>query len=552
MIARRVRLLGAGAAAALFATAALADGLVDNVNGYTVGKDGEVERFTGLLIDGEGKVVRTLAGKDKRPEKLDFRLDGQGRTMIPGLIDGHGHVMGLGFNALQLDLSDTRSLAEAQDKIRQWARDNPNQRWVIGRGWNQERWGLARFPTAADLDAAVADRPVWLMRVDGHAGVANSAALALAGINAKAVAPAGGRIEMAGGKPTGLFVDAAMALIDKAVPPPQAIERDLAFAKAQDMLIAEGITAVADMGTTADDWAVMRRAGDMGRLRVRVISYAYGIAPLISIAGTGPTPWLYNGRLRMVGVKLIDDGALGSRGAWLKADYADAPGQRGLALLDDAKLKNLGSRAAMDGFQVAIHAIGDAANAQALDAIGELAGTYKGDRRWRIEHAQIVDPADLPRFGQHGIIASMQPVHQTSDRLMAEARLGPARLAGAYAWGSMLKAGAKLAFGSDFPVESPDPFAGLAAAISREDPSGQPPGGWMPEQKLTTPQALAAFTRDAAFAGFAEDRIGSLESGRYADFLLLDRDIMAASPAEVRATRVMETWIGGKRVWVRK
>lgn len=545
-------LSGAVAVIALAATPALADGLIDNVNGYTIAKDGAVERFTGLVIDGEGKVAQLLRAKDKRPEKLDFKLDGQGRTLIPGLIDAHGHVMGLGFQALQLDLSDTRTLEEAQAKLRQWARDNPSQRWIIGRGWNQERWGLGRFPTAVDIDAAVADRPVWLIRVDGHAGVANSAALAQAGVGPKTAAPSGGRIEQTGGKPTGAFVDAAMGLVAKVIPAPQPLERDLALAKAQEILIQSGITAVADMGTTMDDWAVIRRSGDMGRLRVRVLSYAYGIEPLLAIAGTGPTPWLYGGRLRMIGVKLIDDGALGSRGAWLKADYSDAPGQRGLNLLDDAKLKNLGSRAAMDGFQVAIHAIGDAANAQALDAIEELAHTYKGDRRWRIEHAQIVDPADMPRFGRNGIIASMQPVHQTSDRLMAEARLGPARLVGAYAWSSMVRAGAKLAFGSDFPVESPDPFAGLAAAVSREDAAGQPPGGWMSEQKLTMPQALAAFTRDAAFAGFAEDRIGSLETGRYADFILIDRDIFTVLPAEVRATKVLETWVGGKRLWVRK
>lgn len=552
MIASLSRVPAAIAALALMASPVLAEGLVDNVNGYTLDKDGKVERFNGLLIDDDGKVLRMLDRKDKRPEKLDFRLDGQGRTLIPGLIDAHGHVMGLGFNALQLDLSDTRSLAEAQEKLRNWARDNPNHRWIIGRGWNQERWGLGRFPTAADLDAAVADKPVWLVRVDGHAGVANSAALALAGIGAKTAAPAGGRIEMAGGKPSGIFVDAAMALVEKAVPPPQPLERDLAFAKAQEVLLRDGITAVADMGTTVDDWLVMRRSGDAGRLRLRIMSYAHGIEPLVAVAGTGPTPWLYDGRLRMVGVKLYDDGALGSRGAWLKADYADAPGQKGLSFLDDAKLKNLMSRAAMDHFQVAVHAIGDAANAQALDAIEELAETYKGDRRWRIEHAQIVDPADLPRFGRKGIIASMQPVHQTSDRLMAEARLGPARLAGAYAWASILQSGARLAFGSDFPVESPNPFAGLAAAISREDAQSQPPGGWMPEQKLTITQALSAFTRDAAFAGFAEGQIGTLEPGRYADFLLIDRDIMTATPAEIRDTRVLETWIGGKRAWIRK
>jgi len=251
-------------------------------------------------------------------------------------------------------------------------------------------------------------------------------------------------------------------------------------------------------------------------------------------------------------IKRQIDGALGSRGAWLKAPYADAPGQRGLQFLDDAKLRNLMSRAAMDGFQVAVHAIGDAANAQVLDALDELGETYKGDRRWRIEHAQIIDPADLPRFGKHGVVASMQPVHQTSDRRMAEARLGPQRLGGAYAWKAMLDNGVPLAFGSDYPVESPNPFPALAAAVSREDATGQPVGGWMPAQKIGLPEAFRAFTATAAYAGFAEDRIGSLTPGHQADFLLLDRDIFTAGTADLRAARPAETWIGGKRVWVAK
>ena len=252
-----------------------------------------------------------------------------------------------------------------------------------------------------------------------------------------------------------------------------------------------------------------------------------GIDNLLAVAGTGPTPWLYDGRLRMVGVKLYFDGALGSRGAWLKAPYRDAPGQRGLPLTDDTALRNLMSRAAMDNFQVAVHAIGDEANAQLLASIEELSLTYSGDRRWRIEHAQIVDPADLPRFGRNSIIASMQPTHQTSDRLMAEARMGIERLQGAYAWRSMLDNRVPLAFGSDFPVESPNPFPGLAAAVTREDAQGQPPGGWLPQQRLSMEQAFAAFTRGGAFAGFAEDRLGTLEPGRMADFIFIDRDIFA-------------------------
>jgi predicted amidohydrolase YtcJ len=547
------RLLGGLLLAAMLAAPAHADGLVDDVNGYTIDGKGRLTRFTGLLIGGDGRVTRLLDRKDKRPEKLDFKLDGKGRTLIPGLIDAHGHFMALGFQALQLNLFDTNTLADAQDRLRKYAGGHPNSAWIRGGGWNQERWGLGRFPTAADIDPIVRDRPVVLSRVDGHAVLANTAAMAAAGITAKTPDPAGGRIERdATGKPTGVFVDKAQALIEQAVPAPIPRERDAAFAKAQDILLGFGITATADMGTSADDWQVMRRAGDRGDLRVRIVSYAMGIEPMISIAGTGPTPWLYDGHLRMIGVKLYADGALGSRGAWLKAPYADAAGQRGLQFLDDAKLRNLMSRASMDGFQVAIHAIGDAANAQALDAIEELADTYKGDRRWRIEHAQIVDPVDLPRFARNGTIVSMQPVHQTSDRLMAEARLGQVRLTGAYAWASMLKNNVPLAFGSDYPVESPDPFANIAAAISREDANGQPPGGWMPAERLTFEQALAASTSGGAYASFAEDRLGTLQPGRMADFLLIDRDIAAAPPADIRATQVMETWIGGKRVWVRK
>jgi predicted amidohydrolase YtcJ len=274
---------------------------------------------------------------------------------------------------------------------------------------------------------------------------------------------------------------------------------------------------------------------------------------MLAIAGTRPTPWLYDQRLRMIGVKLYLDGALGSRGAWLKQPYRDAAGQRGLPLVTDTVLKNLMSRAAMDQFQVAVHAIGDQANATLLDAIEELAETYRGDRRWRIEHAQIVDPADLPRFGRHGIIASMQPVHQTSDRQMAEARMGIDRLGGAYAWRTMLANNVPLAFGSDFPVESPNPFHGLAAAISREDAQGQPPGGWLPEQRLSLLQAFDAFTRGAAFASFAEGQIGTLEPGRQADFVFIDRDIFnGLGQREIRETRVLETYVGGRKVWERR
>ena len=540
------------AAAALFCVSqASADVLVDNVNGYTLDSQGRVVRFAALLVGDDGKVDRLYQKGEKKPERSRFRYDGQGRTLIPGLIDAHGHVMGLGFNAIQLDLSETNSLQEAQAKIAAYAAANPSPRWIIGRGWNQERWNLGRFPTAADIDAVVKDRPVWLERVDGHAGWANSLAMKEAAITARTVSPAGGKIEKgAGGQPSGIFVDAASELVNKIVPAPLPRVRDQALARAQELMLANGLTATADMGTSPEDWLTMRRAGDSGRLKVRIMSYAGGIDALLAVAGTGPTPWLYDGRLRMGGVKLYSDGALGSRGAWLKHPYKDSPRERGLGFLRDAEIRNLMSRAAMDRFQVAVHAIGDAANDQLLGAIEELADTYKGDRRWRIEHAQIVDPADLARFARFGTIASMQPVHQSSDWRMAEARMGMERLGGAYAWRSMIANNVPLAFGSDFPVEHPNPFHGLAVAISRQDPQGQPPGGWMPEQRLNFEQALRAFTLGAAYAGFAEDKIGTLERGKYADFVLIDRDIFAGATAEqIRGTKVLQTWIAGTRAW---
>lgn len=538
------------AVALLFPVPALADTLIDNVNGVSVERDWSVRHFTGMVIDDGGRIAQLVDRPGDAP-RTRYREDARGRTVIPGLIDSHLHLMGLGLSLLSLDLSGTRSLEEAQARIAAYAAEFPDRPWIIGRGWNQELWGLGRFPTAAELDAAVADRPVWLMRVDGHAGWANSLALAAGGVTDRTADPAGGRIErQAGGRrPAGVLVDAAMGLVASQVPPPRPEDMDVAFVLAQELLLKNGVTAAADMGTSAEDWMTFRRAGDEGRLRMRIMSYATDVATMQLIGGPRPTAWLYDDKLRMNGVKLYLDGALGSRGARLKAPYADDPGNSGLSLLDGTQLRNLMSRAAIDRFQVAVHAIGDAANAEVLDAIEELSETYGGDRRWRIEHAQVVDPVDIPRFAAHGTIASMQPVHQTSDRLMAEARLGPERLAGAYAWRSLMEAGVPLAFGSDAPVEAPNPLEGLAVAISRTDAEGQPFGGWRPEEAVSREQALAAYTAGAAYAGFAEGRFGRLAVGERADFLVLDRDPLTAGPDEMRSIRVLQTWVGGQRVW---
>ena len=547
---KKAILLLAASVCGLGASPALADTLVDNVQGIALDQDGKVQRFTGIWIDDEGRIRQILDRTDKRPREIDAYVDGEGQYVIPGMIDSHLHVMGIGFGALTLDLSDTSSLEEARAKIAAYAAENPGRAWIIGRGWNQVKWGLGRFPAAADLDAVVADRPVWLGRVDGHAGWANSAAMRQAGVTAQTASPEGGRIERASGsrEPSGVFVDAAMELVEKAVPAPTPSDRDLALIEAQRILLSKGITAAADMGTSIEDWQTFRRAGDNGSLNLRIVSYAAGTDQMELIGGPGPSPWLYDDKLRLNGVKLYLDGALGSRGAWLKQPYADDPGNRGLSLMGGTRLRNLMSRAALDYFQVAVHAIGDAANSEVLQAIDELAETYKGDRRWRIEHAQVIDPADIAKFGEHGIIASMQPVHQTSDRIMAEERLDPARLEGAYAWQSIQRTGARLAFGSDAPVESPDPFAGLAAAISRSDAQGEPFGGWRPQERVNREQALAAFTSNGAYAAFAEGRFGRLVPGERADFLIVDRDPLLASPADLRATRVLETWVGGRKV----
>ena len=540
-------------AAALLASPAWSTSVVNNVNGIQVGADGKLERFSGLVIGDDGKIVQVIPeGAMMKLSGVDTVVDGGGRTLLPGLIDAHGHVMGLGESAMQLDLVGTASLADLQARLRDYAAARPADPWIVGRGWNQELWTDKRFPTAADLDAVVPDRPVILERVDGHAVVVNNAALKAAGVTAGTKAAAGGEIERdATGKPTGLLIDAATELVAAKVPPPTPAQLDGALAKAQEALLAVGITGVADMGTGVEAWQTYRRAGEAGRLQVRIMSYASDVEPMRALAPNGPTDWLYGDRLRMGGIKIYADGALGSRGAWLKRPYADKPETSGLRFLTDEELRAKLDEAAKIGIQPAIHAIGDAANAQAIAAYEWLGQRYPGDRRWRIEHVQVVDPADIPRIGKAGIIASMQPVHQTSDRTMAEARLGPDRLAGAYAWQSMLRSGAKLAFGSDFPVESPNPFPGLAAAISRQDMQGQPPGGWIPAERLTFEQALTAFTRDAAYAGYAEGKIGSLEPGKWADFILVDRDPTKIDAQSLARTEVLETWVAGKKVWER-
>jgi predicted amidohydrolase YtcJ len=362
-------------------------------------------------------------------------------------------------------------------------------------------------------------------------------------VTATTQAPSGGRIE------NGLFVDAAQDLVSSKLPEPSEADYDAALSRVQEAMLKVGLTGVHDMGTSIDGWNAMRRAGEKGALKVRITGYAAGLPAWRIINEGAPTGWEFKDRLALVGTKLYADGALGSRGAFLKRPYADQPENRGLVQIGAEEMAKLADEVANGRGQLAIHAIGDAGNEQVIGVLEKIGAKYGRYHRPRIEHFQVADPKDMPRLKPAGIVASMQPTHQTSDRTMAEARLGPNRLDGAYAWASVLKLGVPLAFGSDFPVESPDPFPGLMAAVSRQDLKGEPPGGWRAHEKLTLGQALHAFTRGAAYAGFTEKVMGAIEPGKWADFIIVDRDPTTVTPQALGRTIVLETWVGGEKVF---
>jgi predicted amidohydrolase YtcJ len=531
-----------------------AETLVDHVNGYTLDGSGELQRFEALLID-EGKVVAT-GSHDLLSARAPNAtvIDGKGRTLLPGLIDAHGHVMGLGATESQADLTGTSSLDAALAKVASFAAAHGDDAWIQGNGWNQVAWQLGRFPTATELDAVVADRPAWLTRVDGHAGWANSAALQLAGIDKDTKDPPGGRIERdAEGNPSGVFVDAAMDLVTRMIPP--ATQQQLA-AQLDDALAtmaSVGLTGVGDAGIDQATFALYKRYADEGKLSTRIYAMIGGTgADFDAISHGGPLIGYGRDFLTVRSVKLYADGALGSRGAAMLAPYADDAGNSGLLFNSPPELTAMIGKALDGGYQVAVHAIGDKGNREVLDAFEAAYKTHDGRQlRNRVEHAQVVSLVDIPRFVSLDLIASMQPTHATSDMNMAEDRVGPERIKGAYAWRRFLAQGTRIAAGSDFPVESANPFFGLHAAVTRQDHQGQPPGGWYPDQKMTVTEALRAFTLDAAYAEHAEKTLGTLEPGKWADFILVDQDIFAVDPAKIWSTTVLETWVGGKRVYAR-
>jgi len=512
---------------------------------------------TAMAWDGEGRILAVgTAAELRRRYPQARRIDAGKATVVPGLIDAHAHLMGLGYALMRADLSGATSKAEVIERLRAFAATAPAGAWIEGRGWDQNRWPEQAFPTAADLDAAFPDRPVWLERIDGHAAWANSAAMRAAQALEGARPldgdwqPQGGQIVREGGRATGVFVDAAMRLVERAIPPPDAAYREQALERALQVAVANGLTGVHDMGVSREDLALMRRFADAGRLPLRISAYADGDREaLADLCEHG----LYRhpgGRLQMKGAKLFIDGALGSRGAALLADYSDEPGNRGLLVSDPQAYAAAVIKARDCGVQVASHAIGDRGNRIVLDTYAHaLAGQgARADHRWRVEHAQVVAPEDLPRFARLRLVASMQPTHATSDMPWAEDRLGPERLAGAYAWRRFLDLGVPLALGSDFPVEQVDPRLGLYAAVTRQDRAGQPPGGWLPGQRLSAAEALRGFTAEAARAAHDEAEVGRLAPGLRADFVVLDRDPLAVPAAALDELQVRATWVDGQPV----
>lgn len=518
---------------------------------YTV--DPARPRAEALAVGG-GRIV--AVGSDAEllaayPEARRVNL--AGRTVIPGLIDAHAHVMGQGEKMLRADLVGTRSKEEVVERLRAFAEKLPPGAWLRGRGWDQNDWPEKSFPTRHDLDAAFPDRPVWLERIDGHASWANTAALRAAGLAGAAAPtdPPGGRIlREADGHPAGVFIDAATALVDRAVPAPTDAERSEALRLALGEMARYGLTGVHDAGATLEEIRLFQQAIDEGWFTARLYGMIGGEGPALDhFCDAGPLLG-YGGRLWVRSLKLYIDGALGSRGAALLTPYADDPENHGLLLLEPGAFERVVDRAISCGLQVSTHAIGDRGNRIVLDGYERAirrSGTQGG--RHRVEHVQVLAPEELPRFAALGVIASVQPTHATSDMYWAEERLGPERLRGAYAWRSLLDSGARLAFGSDFPVEQVNPLLGFYAAVTRRDAQGRPEDGWFPAERVTREEALHAFTLGAAYAAFMEEEVGSLTPGKWADFVVLSGDLMTVPAEKLLELKVVATFLGGRRVY---
>ena len=517
------------------------------LNGDVHTMDPARERATALAIYGD-KIV--AVGDDIEIKKHAIAstrvVDLAGKTVTPGLIDAHCHLYGLGVDLEAVSVRALASEAAAVEIVAAAAKQRPATEWLIGRGWDQNRWPGQAFPTKASLDAAVSDRPVLLRRVDGHAAWVNSNALAAAGITAKTIDPAGGKIVRDDkGEPTGVLIDNAIGLVDAVVPVPSDDMRERRIRAAAKLAIAAGITGVHEMGIDDPTAGVYERLAAANELPLRVYAYLAGDSSNLDRVRVSPKP--ATGWFAMRGVKFFADGALGSRGARMYREYDDDAGNRGLWVTEPSQLAVAVDAAVSRGWQTAIHAIGDAAIGSVIDAYLVVQKKHEGDLRLRIEHTQVIEMADVPRMVESRAVASMQPTHATSDMPWAEARVGENRIRGGYAWRTMLDKGIPLAFGSDFPVEEVAPILGIYAAVTRQDAAGKPPGGWYPKQVLTLDEAIAGFTRGAAYAEFAETTRGMIAPGRIADVTVFDRAL--AADRSLLATKVLLTIVGGRIVY---
>jgi hypothetical protein len=528
-----------------------ADLIVTGARIYTV--DDAHPRAAALAVK-DGKVL--FAGSER--EALALRgpatklIDAHGSTIVPGIVDAHAHLLGLGFSLGSVKLAATRSYDEVVRLVSERAHSTHKGQWILGRGWDQNKWGDTRFPTHEALSRATPDNPVVLTRIDGHAVLANAAAMKAAGIGAATPDPEGGRLlRDASGNPTGVFVDNAKALVERVVPPPGKDEMRKATLAAIHEAERFGLVGMHDAGeprAVIDLFEEMARAGEFSlRGYIMVSDHPADIAHYFA---RGPQSGLYDGHLWIRAIKLYADGALGSRGAALLDPYADDPKNVGLLVSAPAHIEDVALRALKAGFQVATHAIGDRGNRIVLDAYeAALSAVPTADHRFRIEHAQVLSSADIPRFARLGVIPSMQAVHQASDMNWAPTRLGYARTVGAYAWRSLLDTGVVIPNGSDFPVERVNPLYSFHAAVTRTNDDGWPAGGWFPAEKMTREEALKSITLWPAYAAFQEQAMGSLTKGKYADFVILDQDIMTAPDDAILKTRVLATYIGGKAVY---
>ena len=483
-------------------------------------------------------------------------LDMHGATIVPGFHDAHGHVVGLGASLQDVDLRGTTSYEEVVGRVRRRLASARPGEWIIGRSWDQNDWAEKSFPTHDLLSAASPNNPVYLTRVDGHAGLANKRAMEIAGLSSSATDPPGGRImRVADGQPSGVLIDGAQALVTSKIPRvgPQQLEDQIQLADRE--LRRVGITMVDDAGADGATVDAYKRLIEAGTIKTRLYVMLRGsLSELTPFFARGPVNDVAKHRLAVRSVKIYADGALGSRGAAMLEPYADEPTTTGLLVTPPDEVYGQTLAAAKAGFQVGIHAIGDRANREAMDVFERVEREVPGarDLRMRIEHAQILDAAEIPRFAKLGVIASMQPTHATSDLPWAATRIGDARVEeGAYVWRKLLDAGAVIASGSDFPVEEANPLLGFYAAITRQDATGKPAGGWTPRQRMTRDEALASFTRQAAFASHSETLMGSIESGKLADLVVLSRDIMRAQPRDILTTLVQMTIVGGEIVYQR-